>query len=144
MTDTSSLALSVRQPWAEMIISGRKPIEVRTWQRSYRGRIWIHAGREKDEALELLFGYRELFRGGYVGSAEVTSIEYIDNHRWEAWREMHHDRGPFQPNLFAWVLAHPRRLPSPVPAKGDVGLYTVPEETLRQLIEADRTSSVGQ
>jgi hypothetical protein len=144
VTDSSSLALSVRQPWAEMIISGRKPIEVRTWQQSYRGRIWIHAGRQKDDALELVFGYGELFHGGYVGSVEVTSIEYIDIRRWEAWREMHHNRGPFQPNLFAWVLAHPRRLASPVSAKGDLGLYTVPEETLRQLIEADPTSSADQ
>ncbi len=139
MKNGGSLALSVRQPWAEMIVSGRKPIELRSWQRSYRGRIWIHAGKQKNEALELLFGYGELFHGGYIGSAELTSIEYIDSRRWEAWREMHHDRGPFQPSLFAWVLARPRRLESPVPASGDVGLYTVPEETLHRLTEADRT-----
>lgn len=144
MKGSSSQALSVRQPWAEMIILGRKPIELRTWQRSYRGRIWIHAGRQTDEALELLYGYSNLFHGGYIGSAELTSIEYIDNRRWEAWREMHHDRGPFQPNLFAWVLAHPRRLARPLPAKGDVGLYTVSEEMLQQLIEADRAELASQ
>ena len=30
-------ALSIRQPWAELILQGRKTIELRTWKTSYRG-----------------------------------------------------------------------------------------------------------
>lgn len=34
-------ALSVKQPWANLIACGRKTIETRTWPTSYRGRIAI-------------------------------------------------------------------------------------------------------
>jgi hypothetical protein len=34
-------ALSVKNPWAELIACGRKTIELRTWQTSYRGPIVI-------------------------------------------------------------------------------------------------------
>jgi hypothetical protein len=144
MTTGAFPALSVRQPWAELIVSGKKSIEIRRWQRSYRGRIWIHAAKHVDEALDLHFGLRDPFRGGFIGSAEITSIETIDERRWEAWRSLHLDRGPFQDELFAWVLAHSRRLAWPVAAPGDVGLFSVPADLLAQLADADRAASSAQ
>jgi len=38
-------ALSVKQPWAWLIVNGYKKIENRNWPTSFRGRIYIHAGR---------------------------------------------------------------------------------------------------
>jgi hypothetical protein len=137
-------ALSVRQPWAELIVSGRKPLELRSWQQSYRGRIWIHAGKHVDEALDARFDLCHPFRGGFIGSAELTSIELLDERRWELWRDLHHSSGPFELGMFAWVLAHPKRLAHPVPARGDLGLFSVPPEVLADLIAADRESGSGQ
>jgi len=131
----------VRQPWAELIVSGNKPIEIRRWETGYRGRIWIHAPQHLDEALDQKFGLRNLFRGGYVGSAELTSVERIDERRWEAWRGQHLDPGHFQPDLYAWVLAYPRRLRQPVAGPGALGLFRVPEEILDKLTEADQAAS---
>ena len=37
-------ALSVRQPWAELIVAGLKDVENRTWRTDYRGPVLIHAG----------------------------------------------------------------------------------------------------
>ncbi len=46
-------ALSIRQPWIELILSGLKTIEVRTWSTEYRGELWLHAGKKADrEALK--------------------------------------------------------------------------------------------
>jgi ASCH domain len=133
--------LSVRQPWAELIVSGKKPIEIRRWRTDYRGRIWIHAPQHSDEVLDQRFGLGDLFRGGYIGSAELTSIERIDERRWEAWRAQHLDPGPFQHDLFAWVLAYPRRLKRPVAAPGALGLFRIPEEILNEVAEADQAAS---
>ncbi len=41
-------ALSIRQPWAALIVAGRKTIEVRTWSTQRRGPIWIHASKLPD------------------------------------------------------------------------------------------------
>jgi len=39
--------LSVRQPWASLLVSGLKDIENRTWPPNYKGRILIHAPSTK-------------------------------------------------------------------------------------------------
>ena len=41
-------ALTIRQPWADLIMSGAKDVENRTWSTSYRGRLWIHAAVKVD------------------------------------------------------------------------------------------------
>lgn len=90
-------ALSIRQPWAWLIMHGGKTVENRNW--SYvpklRGRIYIHAakGMTQDEYdcaksfAERIWAERgeahafpafdELKRGGIIGTADITG--YIDN-----------------------------------------------------------------
>jgi len=46
-------ALSIKQPWAELILRGRKQIEVRSWSTAYRGFVWLHTGRSRDTAAVL-------------------------------------------------------------------------------------------
>ena len=41
----SMKALSIRQPWAWLIVNGYKDIENRTWSTDFRGRIYLHAGK---------------------------------------------------------------------------------------------------
>lgn len=36
-------ALSIRPPWADLILSGQKDIENRTWRTNYRGPLLIHS-----------------------------------------------------------------------------------------------------
>ena len=38
-------ALSIRQPWAWLIVNGYKDIENRTWSTDFRGRVYVHAGK---------------------------------------------------------------------------------------------------
>jgi hypothetical protein len=71
-------ALSVKQPWATLLVHGLKTVEVRRWPTARRGRVLIHAARVPDERPE---GWarvppemeplaRQL--GGIVGSAELA------------------------------------------------------------------------
>lgn len=39
-----AVALSIRQPWAWLIVNGYKDIENRSWPTRFRGRVLIHAG----------------------------------------------------------------------------------------------------
>jgi ASCH domain len=85
------LALSVRQPWAWLIVHRYKPVENRTWPTRYRGPVAIHASASKnaEEYAEALWGIRSLWmtqsipvpplpdesvieRGGFVGVAQLT------------------------------------------------------------------------
>lgn len=83
-----AVALSVRQPWAWLIVNGYKPVENRTWPTNFRGPVAIHAGKTIDPD-----GYhwvRENFPeiplpesfevGGIVGVARLTDcIQTMDS-----------------------------------------------------------------
>lgn len=44
------VALSIRQPWAWLIVNGWKTVENRTWETRFRGPVLIHAGKKVDRA----------------------------------------------------------------------------------------------
>jgi hypothetical protein len=56
-------ALTLYQPWASLVAVGAKTIETRPWSTSYRGELWIHAGKRRmnldDGSLKLWWQYRE-------------------------------------------------------------------------------------
>jgi hypothetical protein len=70
-------ALSLKQPWAALLASGKKSIEIRSWSTRVRGRILIHAARIPDDRTEawkwVTEDIRRLteFRGGIIGEAEL-------------------------------------------------------------------------
>jgi len=128
-------ALSVQQPWAELIVSGRKTIEIRTWDTSYRGMIWLHTGLKENRVLDEMFGYKELFRGGFLGSVFLEAIVAFDANRWELWRERHLDGGSFRPGFYGWILNSPYRFSTPLIGKGSLGLFNPLPEIYERLVE---------
>jgi hypothetical protein len=66
--------ITVRQPYADMIVNGRKNIEYRSWPTSYRGPVLIHAALHINRDLCRKFGRNPdaLPRGGIVGIAKIT------------------------------------------------------------------------
>jgi len=78
-------ALSIRQPWAELIILGQKIIEVRSQRTNIRERVYIYAGRNKIEAEEeariaAKFGIDVdgLPRGVLVGTVEIVGCRPLE------------------------------------------------------------------
>ena len=50
--------LTIKQPWATLIMQGDKRFEFRSWQTKYRGDLLIHAGKGIDkEAMKRLSKY---------------------------------------------------------------------------------------
>jgi hypothetical protein len=83
-------AISIRQPWAWLIVHGYKDVENRTWVTKYRGPILIHAGKTFDPAFDELCQVlrgefdihvpprKQLSRGGIVGQA--TIVDCVTDH----------------------------------------------------------------
>lgn len=71
-------ALSLKQPWAALLVHGLKTIEVRKWPTGRRGRILIHAARVPDDRPEVWQlvppEARETaeLRGGMIGVGELV------------------------------------------------------------------------
>src|SRR5690348_4475260 len=76
--ESPEYALSLKQPWATLLVSGRKFVEVRRWATERRGRVLIHAAGVADPRKQawdqvpddlLQFAQRS---GGIIGAAELT------------------------------------------------------------------------
>ncbi len=74
------LAISVKQPWAALLVAGVKTVEVRTWRTRKHGPILIHAAKIPDNrpegwALITTPTLKELARlqGGIIGVANLTT-----------------------------------------------------------------------
>lgn len=128
MTGDIVRALSVRQPWAELIISGKKRYELRNRRTLVRGRIWIHASRTVERPYVQLAGlnHASLSIGALVGSVEIVDCVLFTSSVAEELRES----GAFFGDVrdvkgFAWRLAAPERLTRPIPYRGSRGLFRV-------------------
>ena len=111
-------ALSVRQPWAWLIVNGLKDIENRSRRTHHRGPLLIHASKSSNdftENIELVkraYGISvpfEVDRGGIVGVVDVIDCAEIHKSKWFNGR-------------YGWVLANPRRLKLR-PCNGALGLF---------------------
>jgi hypothetical protein len=125
-------AISIRQPWAWLILHAGKDIENRDWPTKLRGRILVHASKgmtkaEYEYALDTAHAisrthpfphgltmpaFSDLPRGGIVGSVEITDC-VTDSE--SPWFFGHH----------GFVLRNPRQLDF-VPFKGALGFFYVP------------------
>lgn len=113
-------ALTVKQPWAHLIITGHKKTENRTWPTRYRGRLYIHAGTQIDESAiddlpdSVVTDHAELHRlGGIIGHVDLIGCDRDDT------------ADPYEmQDHWHWRLANP----TPVPfekCRGALGIWQV-------------------
>lgn len=88
-------AISIRQPWAEMIMSGQKTTEYRSINTNIRGRVYVYASMKLDR-------YADPIRRNVVGKI-IGSVE-IANSRWRN-------------GQYHWTLRNPKRLIRPISPK---------------------------
>lgn len=129
-------AITVKQPWASLIIEGIKDIENRTWPTKFRGRVLIHAGatiaKNAVDVISMIDGElarkiwfdindKKLPIGAVIGSVEI--IDCVINHP-SIWSEKTTQMSP--DNSYNWVLANPIKFPEAIPAKGKLSFWDYP------------------
>lgn len=120
-------AISVRQPWAWLILNAGKDVENRTWATKVRGRVLIHAAKgmtraEYEEAMNWIVlnpgipldfhepALEELQRGGIIGEVEIVDC-------------VTQSRSPWFVGPCGFVLRNPKPLPF-MPCNGKLGFFT--------------------
>jgi hypothetical protein len=105
-------ALSVRQPWAELIIRGSKTIECRTRPTYVRERIWLYAaeGRAHRATLSTITVTDDaaLSRGVLVGTVDLIGCRRLRP------ADSAEACLPIDFDGYAWLLVRPERLATPV------------------------------
>jgi hypothetical protein len=118
-TSTDLRALTIKQPYAALVVDGVKDIENRSWRTRYRGPLAIHAGRKVDrDALSryayLLDAPDDLPRGVLLGTVELVDCVRDSTSEWA------------DPGAWHWILRDPRPFPEPIPCRGAQGLWRPP------------------
>ncbi len=72
-------ALSLKQPYAELVVSGKKTIELRKWNTTFRGEFLIHASKIPDEEAMKKFQFNNLPIGKIVGKATLVDVKHYKN-----------------------------------------------------------------
>jgi hypothetical protein len=138
-------ALTICQPYAELIIRGEKLVENRIWKTDYRGPLLIHAGKSL-AYLELYEGEidrGDLDFGAIIGLAVLAdcvskhdtrpgrgfSNIAMKRHPWLATHK--HAEGPV-----CFVLANAQRFAEPIPCRGMQSLFEVPDGMVRDALDA--------
>lgn len=144
-------ALTVRQPWPVAILWGGKDVENRPRRTNYRGRLWIHAGMHHPDWADylevralsgLVFGWTDTRRTSaatlkrvqrlkeHTGALGVIlgSVEVVGCHGDET-GEGGESCSPWaRHSQHHWMLATPQPLAEPVPCRGMLGLWRLPDE----------------
>lgn len=111
--------ITIRQPWAHLIVTGHKDVENRTWSTKHRGELAIHAGLSWDEAGEefarargIDVGPRHRLRvGAVIGVVDLVDVAPSAS----PWALPNHEH---------WKLERPRLLDA-FGAVGRQGLWSV-------------------
>lgn len=113
--------LSIKQPWAELIIQGKKTIELRNWNTKFRGRFLIHASKIPDKDAMLKFGFDELPVGKIIGEVELIDVKNYNSKESHANDKDKHLVDNFWGNC-GFILINPKRI-KPIDAKGMLGFW---------------------
>ena len=133
-------ALSLAQPWATLVLLGAKRYETRSWQTPHRGPLAIHAAATFPPAARVLCrlppyrgvleaaglgDWRRLPRGVLLGTVQLLAILPVEllpplSPEEEAF-------GDYRPGRWAWELAAPTLLAAPLPCRGRLNVFDVPD-----------------
>lgn len=116
-------ALSLKQPYADLIVDGKKVIETRVWNTHFRGEFYVHASQGIDKEACARLGVTPSITGAIIGKAHLMDVkEYASQEEWDADREKHLAGAMIKDRVFGFILTGAERT-EPVPAKGTLGFW---------------------
>lgn len=142
-------ALSIRAPWWFFIINGPKDIENRDWRTDFRGTVLVHASKtivKRDiedhfrTAAAIMAAQTETAYAAHAvipafseernRGAIVGKVDIVDCVRQSA--------SPWFFGRYGFVLANPVAFAYPIPFKGALGFFEVPDDLVRTAVPVSR------
>src|SRR5689334_8116307 len=130
-------ALTIRQPWAELIVSGQRAFEVRSWKPDYTGWILVHAGKRLDEEAMRRLNIRahDLALGAIIGKVRIDACIEFTEQSWENLRPQHMEWSAYRPGMFGWHLSEATKFQQPISWSGSLGLFEIPEAVIQTPVQ---------
>ena len=135
-------AITIKQPWASLIASGKKRNETRSWNTKYRGPVLIHAGKkiEKEYLKDYLFSdalsesgiknTEDIPTGAIIAKVVLTECRKVIECGYtyailEDGTKVEGDEfyfGDYSEGRYIWTLEDIRPI-KPIPCKGQLSIW---------------------
>ena len=111
-------AISLKQPWANLVASGKKSIETRKWKTPYRGDVVICSSKKPN-----------IEPAGYA----LCVVELYDI---EPMKKEHEANACIKvyPGAYGWFLRNIRPLVPPVPVEGKLGVFNLSSSAKKRIL----------
>jgi len=119
--------LSISQPFADLVIFGKKSIELRNWNTNFRGDFLIHAPLKirVGDSKRLKIG-KKFVTGAIIGKAQLYDVKkYKSTKEIKSDQKFHFSTKKFQNKTFGFLLKNAKPLRIPIPCKGQLGFFDV-------------------
>lgn len=123
--------LSLKQPYAELIVSGKKTIELRTWNTKFRGEFLIQASKaiNKEACERNKIDPKSLIRGAIIGKATLYDVKTYLNKNSFLRDKNKHFADPKSTNYkYGFLLEDAKRFRKSIPLLGKLGFFNVEYE----------------
>ena len=127
-------AISIKQPWAHLIIQGKKTIEIRSQGTNYRGKLIIHASGnlDKNDFLNANIDLKTMDsfdQKKLIGVVDLINVVKLDSDLWEKLRGQHIIPGRWIEirHKYAWIFKDPQPI-DPIEYNGLPSMFSVNPE----------------
>lgn len=116
--------LSLKQPWAELVLSGKKTLELRSWNTKHRGEFYVHASQntDKEKCKELGLNPDRLIKGAIIGKCTLVGVKKYENKEEFLKDAKKHYATNYEKPNYAFTLKNAQRI-KPIPIKGRLGFW---------------------
>ena len=117
--------LSVCQPFAELIVQGKKTIELRRWNTKFRGEFLVHAAKNiLIEDCKRMKISSSITTGAIIGKVKLTDVKkYESDKELKSDKKKHHSLSDITKNKYGFILESPKKLRVPIPYSGKLNFF---------------------
>ncbi len=117
--------LSISQPFAQLIITGKKTIELRNWNTSYRGVFLVHSPQKiRYHDCKRLKISENLITGAIIGKAEIYDVKiYKNKTELKSDYKKHFAEINLAKKKYGFLLKNAKPFRIPIPYKGRLNFF---------------------
>ncbi len=133
--------LSICQPFAELIVQGKKTIELRKWNTKFRGEFLVHAAKNVliEDCKRLKISPEEIVTGAIIGKVNLVDVKkYESDKELNKDKKKHHSVSNNTKNKYGFILENPKKLRVPIEHMGKLNFFEFhPDEIKNNEVKLD-------
>ena len=133
--------LSICQPFAELIVQGKKTIELRKWNTKFRGEFLVHAAKNilEEDCKRMKISPKTVTTGAIIGKVNLVDVKKYDSDKeLKADKKKHHSISDNAKNRYGFILENPKKLRIPIEYLGKLNFFEFhPDEIKNNDVKLD-------